>query len=100
MAIWSNKFVPWIGEVLLNARSQDGDAVAVEVFMQEWKDCLPEPWMGIASLDVIKGAFVQPSSSTIRYAQDAQAGDSASKNASATKPTNRKWHEKFKQGRK
>ncbi|KAI9667617.1 MAG: hypothetical protein M1821_000433 [Bathelium mastoideum] len=100
--IWvdSAKLVPWTGETLLEAKTHNSEAIAIVEFMQEWRDCLPESWAEKTSLDVIQGRFAQPSSSTIRYVRDVQPSDSAPGSLASSKPTNRKWHEKFKQSRK
>ena len=92
--------VPWTGEMLLAARTQITGAIETMEFMQAWKDSLPEPWVENASLNVIQGSFVHPSSSTIRYSRDGGVADPASATASSTKPATRKWHERFKQTRK
>ncbi|KAL9063055.1 MAG: hypothetical protein Q9157_008451 [Trypethelium eluteriae] len=92
--------VQWTGEILLAAKTQGSDGISTEEFVQGWRDVLPEPWVGKASLDKIRGSFANPSPSTIQYTEGGQMSGASLPNASGGKAGSRKWHEKFKQKRK
>lgn len=91
--------VAFVGKTLLEARQGSSDYLIAE-FTDTWEDRLPEAWRKDAKLTAIEGSYEFPSDTTIR----AKSKDAAIANVqdapAATKPSARKWHEKFAKTRK
>ncbi|KZF19356.1 sister chromatid cohesion protein-like protein Dcc1 [Xylona heveae TC161] len=101
------KFVRWTGAMVLDReRDRIPGGVSITAFMEAWKDELPESWRAHASLDLLKGAYSQPTPSTIVITDDYDAieapAPSESTNNLSGKASlrSRKWHEKFKNARR
>ncbi|KAI4239237.1 MAG: hypothetical protein LQ349_000547 [Xanthoria aureola] len=95
--------VQWAGTVLLEARTEDGNAMSVAAFFHDWKDGLPESWRRYATLETIKGKFMQPSEDTIMLngsGLSAGKGSYSTTTAKSNGPQARRWHEKFKSSRR
>ncbi|KAF2873739.1 sister chromatid cohesion protein Dcc1 [Massariosphaeria phaeospora] len=88
------KTAAFVGQTLLAAKRRDADYLTAD-FLDTWKDHLPEKWRRAAELKTIDGAFILPSSTTIR-AKFGVADSSTPKADSVS----RKWHEKFGKTRK
>ncbi|KAG9954192.1 hypothetical protein KCU85_g780, partial [Aureobasidium melanogenum] len=100
--------VQWVGINTLESCRQNNKQSIMDtsVFMDTWKDALPEIWRTEANLDMLKGLY-KPSAGGKRiellhnqsaHAEEATAG--ASKPSTTTTAGKRKWHEKFAAARK
>ena len=91
--------VAFVGTTLLEAKQGSSDFLIAD-FTDTWEDRLPEAWRKDAKLSAIQGSYEFPSDTTIR----AKCKDAAAANVQdalvATKPSARKWHEKFAKTRK
>ncbi|KAI9761032.1 MAG: hypothetical protein M4579_001295 [Chaenotheca gracillima] len=92
------KCVPWVGAVLLESCTENGDTTTKD-FLKTWADQVPEEWRGDVSLDLIKGKYSQPTTSTIAFDHAAVKEEESKGSANAQAkgaPRSRKWHEKFR----
>ncbi|KAL8707583.1 MAG: hypothetical protein Q9220_007424 [cf. Caloplaca sp. 1 TL-2023] len=97
------KCVQWTGVILLEYRTNAAHGLAVEDFIREWKDHLPEVWRRRATLALLEGHYVQPSKETVMYDGSdllAEKNTAAVAQAKAIGPNARKWHERFKNTRR
>lgn len=91
--------VAFVGKTLLEAKQGSSDFLIAD-FTDTWEDRLPEAWRKDAKLSAIEGSYEFPSDTTIRVkSKDAAVANVQDTNA-ATKPSARKWHEKFAKTRK
>ncbi|KAL6710087.1 hypothetical protein ACN47E_009878 [Coniothyrium glycines] len=99
---WSSlhraKTVQFAGAQLLKAKR--GDDFLIADFTDTWEDRLPEAWRKDARLDVIEAQYEFPSNTTIRAKGKSMTGSNSEDPNTATKPSARKWHEKFGKTRK
>ncbi|KAF2458878.1 sister chromatid cohesion protein Dcc1 [Lineolata rhizophorae] len=101
-AVEKDRCVPWVGKVLLEYRAPKSPGILTAKFLDEWKDYVPEEWRADVALELIKNKYTTPSSSTIMYQFQPMTKEKATAAATGVKPGAgaRKWHEKFKKGRK
>ena len=90
--------VAFVGRTLLEAKQGSADFLIAE-FTDTWEDSLPEAWRKDAKLSAIEGAYEFPSETTIRV-KSKDAAVANVQDAHTTKPSARKWHEKFAKTRK
>ncbi|KAK6007939.1 hypothetical protein QM012_004753 [Aureobasidium pullulans] len=100
--------VKWVGINTLGSYRQNNKQSIIDtaVFMDNWKDALPEIWRTEANLEMLKGLY-KPSGGGKRmelvHNQSAHAEDATTgvpKPSAATTAGKRKWHEKFAAARK
>jgi sister chromatid cohesion protein DCC1 len=100
--LWSclerSKTVAFVGRTLLEARQ--GNDFLIADFTAMWEDRLPEAWRKDAKLAVIDGLYEIPTDITIRAKGMGTANSQNATAPAATKPSARKWHEKFGKTRK
>jgi sister chromatid cohesion protein DCC1 len=91
--------VAFAGKTLLDAKQ--GGNFLISDFTELWEDRLPEAWRKDAQLNAIEGAYELPTETTVR-AKNLGGGTAIAGNATAiaSKPSARKWHEKFGKTRK
>ncbi|KAI4118303.1 MAG: hypothetical protein LQ345_001608 [Seirophora villosa] len=92
----------WTGIVRLQA-GPDRTTLAINDFLSDWRDHLPESWRGHATLDTLKGSYIQPSKNAIAFGESEPTIADSAPSTAPTKATGsqaRKWHEKFKHSRK
>ncbi|MCJ1365242.1 hypothetical protein MMC16_004363 [Acarospora aff. strigata] len=93
-----DKCICWVGTAMLEALGQQ--TTPISNFQEDWRNELPEQWRSSATLDILKGSYVQPTPTTIRidfHGSDSTLSTSSSPSvASRPDKTVRKWHEKFK----
>lgn len=87
------KTVAFAGTTLLEAK-HGGDFLIAD-FTDTWEDLLPEAWRKDAQLSAIEGWYEFPSETTIRTKGNATTATTSDSAAASTKPSARKWHEKF-----
>jgi hypothetical protein len=92
-----SKTVAFAGKVLLH--SKHGNDYLIADFTDTWEDKLPEAWRKDAQLSAIESFYAFPTATTIR-AKGATVTNLNSGAAVSTKPSARKWHEKFGKTRK
>lgn len=94
---WSSldrtKTVAFVGKTLLEART--GADFLIADFTDTWEDRLPEAWRKDAQLSAIEEFYEFPSETTIRSKGKAATGATGDSTLASTKPSARKWHEKF-----
>lgn len=90
--------VAFAGKTLLEAK-QGSDHLIVD-FTDTWKDSLPEAWRGDVQLSTIEGAYSLPTETTIRAKKEGTQATAQAAPGAASKPSARKWHEKFGKTRK
>ncbi|KAF3003643.1 hypothetical protein E8E13_007947 [Curvularia kusanoi] len=93
------KTVAFVGRTLLAAKQGSADFLIAD-FTDTWEDRLPEPWRKDAKLSAIEGSYEFPSDTTIRVKSKDAAVANVQDAHAATKPSARKWHEKFAKTRK
>lgn len=94
-----SRTVAFVGGIMLEGK-QGSDYLIAE-FTDAWEDNLPEAWRKDAQLSAIDGVCNFPTETTIRAKSKGSASTNASADAAAaTKPSARKWHEKFGKMRK
>lgn len=91
--------VAFVGRTLLEANQGSSDLLIAE-FTDTWEDRLPEAWRKDAKLSAIEGSYEFSSDTTIRAKSKDAAVASVQDTPVATKPSARKWHEKFAKTRK
>ncbi|KAJ4401215.1 hypothetical protein N0V91_008113 [Didymella pomorum] len=91
--------VAFVGRTLLEAKQGSSDFLIAD-FTDTWEDRLPEAWRKDAKLTAIEGSYEFPSDTTIRDKSKDATVASVQDAAAATKPSARKWHEKFAKTRK
>ncbi|KAF1927871.1 uncharacterized protein M421DRAFT_5547 [Didymella exigua CBS 183.55] len=91
--------VAFVGKTLLEAKQGPSDFLIAD-FTDTWEDRLPEAWRKDATLGAIEGSYELPSDTTIRVKSKDTAAANVHDAAAATKPSARKWHEKFAKTRK
>lgn len=91
--------VAFVGKTLLGAKQESIDFLIAE-FTDTWEDALPEAWRKDAKLSAIEGSYEFPSDTTIRVKGKDAAVANVEDASTATKPSARKWHEKFAKTRK
>ncbi|KAJ4379644.1 hypothetical protein N0V86_004826 [Didymella sp. IMI 355093] len=91
--------VTFIGKTLLEAKQGSSDFLIAD-FTDTWEDRLPEAWRKDAKLTAIEGSYEFPSDTTIRAKSKDAAVANVQDAAAVTKPSARKWHEKFAKTRK
>ncbi|KAJ4989142.1 hypothetical protein SVAN01_05404 [Stagonosporopsis vannaccii] len=91
--------VAFVGKTLLEAKQGSSDFLIAE-FTDTWEDRLPEAWRKDAKLSALEGLYEFPSDTTIRVKNKDAAVVNAPDPSAATKPSARKWHEKFAKTRK
>ena len=91
------KTVAFTGKTVL--QSQQGSAFLIADFTDAWEDLLPEAWRKDAQLSAIDGVCDFPTDTTLRL-KGVAATSSTNAAPVATKPSARKWHEKFGKTRK
>lgn len=91
--------VAFVGKTLLEAKQGSSDFLIAE-FTDMWEDRLPEAWRKDAKLSAIEESYEFPSDTTIRVRSKDAATASVQDASVATKPSARKWHEKFAKTRK
>jgi sister chromatid cohesion protein DCC1 len=91
------KTVEFTGKTLLKAKQ--GSDFLIPDFMDTWEDKLPEAWRKDAQLSLIEGAYELPTSTTIRSTSPGGTMIGTTP-AVVSKPSARKWHEKFGKTRK
>ncbi|KAL8871594.1 MAG: hypothetical protein Q9174_002606 [Haloplaca sp. 1 TL-2023] len=96
----SQECVPWVGAVLLQVMSEAGPSVTVSQFIRDWMDQLPESWRKLATLHILEGKYIQPTTDTIRFDESGAPVDHGLAEGKATAVQSRKWHEKFKSARR
>lgn len=117
-----NKCIIWIATIFLETQTRADQTIAVDEFLDSWRNHLPENWRDFAKLELIqvcRNAFVcqpifcmlteaqdlctQPTPATIGLKPELRlsAPPKIVEQAVADKvPTKaRKWHEKFKKGK-
>ncbi|KAF2492068.1 sister chromatid cohesion protein-like protein Dcc1 [Lophium mytilinum] len=89
--------VPFVGRTLLASEPSNQD-LHTAIFIESWKDNLPELWRDDAKLDTIKGLYILPTSTTIsiKGGDDEGSGEGSKGAGSAS----RKWHERFARARR
>jgi sister chromatid cohesion protein DCC1 len=93
------KTVAFAGKTSLGAKQ--GNEFLVAEFLEMWADRLPEAWRKDAQLHAIEGAYELPTATTIRAKnQGISTAVAGNATAVASKPSARKWHEKFGKTRK
>ncbi|KEQ70168.1 hypothetical protein M436DRAFT_75491 [Aureobasidium namibiae CBS 147.97] len=100
--------VAWVGTNILESHRQNNKQSFMEtsVFLNAWKDALPETWRSDVTLDMLKGLYklsgggkrIEFVHNQSTHAEEATAG--ALKTSAATTAGKRKWHEKFAAARK
>ncbi|KAJ8107501.1 hypothetical protein OPT61_g8820 [Boeremia exigua] len=90
--------VAFVGKTLLEAKQGSSDFLIAN-FTDTWEDALPEAWRKDAKLSAIEGSYEFPSDTTIRV-KSKDAAVTNVQDAASTKPSARKWHEKFAKTRK
>ncbi|KAF2829213.1 hypothetical protein CC86DRAFT_403863 [Ophiobolus disseminans] len=91
--------VAFAGRVLLETK-QGSDYLIAE-FTDTWEDNLPDAWRKDVQLSAVEGVYDFPTMTTIRVKSKGYAStDTSSEATAATKPSARKWHEKFGKTRK
>ena len=91
--------VAFVGRTLLEAKQGSSDFLIAD-FTDTWEDRLPEAWRKDAKLTAIEGSYEFSSDTTIRVKSKDAAVANVQDAATATKPSARKWHEKFAKTRK
>ena len=91
--------VAFVGKTLLEAK-QEGSGFLIADFTDIWEDRLPEAWRKDAKLSAIEGSYEFPSDTTIAARSKVVAAVNVQDAPVATKPSARKWHEKFAKTRK
>ncbi|KZM23967.1 uncharacterized protein EKO05_0009267 [Ascochyta rabiei] len=91
--------VAFVGKTLLHAKQGSIDFLITE-FTDNWEDSLPEAWRKDAKLSAIEGSYEFPSDTTVRAKSKDVAVANVQDAPVATKPSARKWHEKFAKTRK
>ena len=91
--------VALVGTTLLEAQGTSTTSPIAD-FIDTWEDSLPEAWRKDAQLDAIDGFYDCPSTTTIRAKPALPVSSAADDTTTATKPSARKWHEKFAKSRK
>ncbi|KAH6614215.1 sister chromatid cohesion protein-like protein Dcc1 [Boeremia exigua] len=91
--------VAFVGKTLLEAKQGSSDFLVTD-FTDTWEDRLPEAWRKDAKLSAIAESYELPSGSTIRVKSKDAAVASTEDAPAASKPSARKWHEKFAKTRK
>ncbi|KAL8655614.1 MAG: hypothetical protein Q9210_000779 [Variospora velana] len=107
----------WTGSVRLQAGPRES-TLAINDFLTDWRDHLPESWRRHATLDLLKvrclpifrisdakkqGSYILSPKDTIAFNGSEKAvADStpSTADAKATGPQARKWHDKFKRARR
>ncbi|KAF2032605.1 hypothetical protein EK21DRAFT_109677 [Setomelanomma holmii] len=87
------KTVAFAGRTLLEAR--EGSDFLIADFTDSWGDTLPEAWRKDAQLSALEGVYEFPTESTIRARSAGVATSTGGAPAIGSKPSARKWHEKF-----
>ncbi|CAD6580795.1 MAG: hypothetical protein ASARMPREDX12_000268 [Alectoria sarmentosa] len=120
-----DKTVQWVGIICLQKAGESGQAstegIAQSDFLAQWHDLLPEGWRKHASMDLLKVSQISvtlyqagltatqakvshsdPSKGKIVFGEDIYDPTSLETLPSANTggQTNRKWHDKFRMGRK
>ncbi|KAI5200917.1 hypothetical protein E4T39_05518 [Aureobasidium subglaciale] len=99
----------WVGQNTLESHHQtnpDQPTMETSVFLEAWRDALPEVWRSMASLDMLKGLYkLSAGGKRIEFVrnqntQAAEATTGAAKPAATATAGKRKWHEKFAAARK
>ena len=117
MTLSRDKTIQWVGNVFLESAGESG--VTQSNFLAQWHDVLPENWRKHASIDLLKVCFAILYSIGLTKAQArfSHAGPSKERIVSSadihkstsreTPPSantggkaSRKWHDKFRAGRK
>lgn len=93
------RVVAFVGKSLLEAKQGSSDFLIAE-FTDTWEDRLPEAWRKDAKLGAIEGSYEFSSDTTIRVKSKDAAVANVQDTTAATKPSARKWHEKFAKTRK
>ncbi|KAF2816171.1 uncharacterized protein BDZ99DRAFT_458061 [Mytilinidion resinicola] len=88
--------VSFVGRTLLASESSIQD-LHTSVFVESWKDILPELWRDDAKLDAIKDLYILPTSTTISIKGGSDGFGEGSKAAGSA---SRKWHERFARARR
>lgn len=91
--------VAFVGKTLLGAKQGNSDFLIAD-FTDTWEDRLPEAWRKDAKLSAIEGSYEFPTDTTIRAKSKDAVVVSVQDAPVATKPSARKWHEKFAKTRK
>jgi sister chromatid cohesion protein DCC1 len=87
------------GRIILETK-QESDFLILD-FIDTWADKLPEAWGKDAQLSAIEGIYELPTETTIRANRGgASNGMTGSAPVVTSKPSARKWHEKFGKTRK
>lgn len=101
-----DKTVQWVGIACLQ-RIGESEQINMEVlqseFLAQWHNLLPEGWRKHASMDLlnVKYSHLDPTKEKSIFGEDIYDPTSSETLPSdAGGKTNRKWHEKFKMGRK
>ncbi|KAJ5746312.1 hypothetical protein N7520_011494 [Penicillium odoratum] len=74
-------------------------AIGRSDFLRAWKDCLPEPWRGDATLSKLQdGVYRSPDPTSIFFVEPSQRQQSTKAAAApaAKAKTSRNWHELLK----
>ncbi|TID25794.1 ATP-dependent RNA helicase [Venturia nashicola] len=102
-SIDTTKCISWVATLLLETLTRADQTIAVNNFLEPWRDHLLEDWRHLAKLEVIQHLCNQPSPSTIgikpelRLSAPPKVFEQIAADKAPTKA--RKWHEKFKKGR-
>lgn len=91
--------VVFVGKTLLEAKQGSPDWLIAE-FTDTWEDTLPEAWRKDATLSALEGSYEFASETTIRFKSKDAAIANVQDTSAASKPSARKWHEKFAKTRK
>lgn len=88
-----SKTVAFVGKTLLEARQ--GSDILITDLTNTWEDQLPDAWRTDAKLAAIDGLYELPTETTIRAKSMGAANTQEATAPAATKPSARKWHERF-----
>ena len=107
--------VPWVGSTVLHVH--DRETVAVDHFMEEWKDLLPENWRALARIELlavslqcprdcsakfgVKGEYVTLDSGFIKLKTNHEQNRSQNeaRPISSSSKVSSKWHDRFRSNR-
>ncbi|KAL9075759.1 MAG: hypothetical protein Q9161_001511 [Pseudevernia consocians] len=103
-----DKTVQWVGIICLQRAGESEQAntegIPQSNFLAQWHDLLPEGWRKHASMELLKAKYFHsdPTKEATVFGEDIYDPTSLESlpSASTGGKANRKWHEKFKKGRK
>ncbi|KAJ9669614.1 hypothetical protein H2201_000481 [Coniosporium apollinis] len=98
----ASRCIAWVGTTMLEVQAELGTEVLTAQFLDAWRDSLPEAWRGGAELGAIQDVYVLLGATNITLKPELAGEPNASKADAGSKLAagERKWHERFKKGRR